>query len=51
MRLKELLKKAGKGLVVTAASVIAGATLGPLAAGAVGSFLSKAMGEIGVKVS
>ncbi len=50
-RLKEILKKAGKGLVVTAASVIAGATLGPLAAGAVGSFLSKAMGDIGVKVS
>ncbi|MHA1638208.1 MAG: hypothetical protein ACTSUB_09370, partial [Candidatus Thorarchaeota archaeon] len=51
MGLKELLKKAGKGLVITAASVIAGATLGPLAAGAVGSFLMKSMGTIGVQVS
>ena len=42
-RLKDLLKKAGKGLVITAASVLDGATLGPLAAGAVGSFLSKAI--------
>ena len=50
-RLKDLLKKAGKGLVVTAASVLAGATLGPLAAGAVGSFLSKAIGDIGVSIS
>ncbi|NWF96016.1 MAG: HEAT repeat domain-containing protein [Candidatus Thorarchaeota archaeon] len=51
MDLKDLLKKAGKGLLVTAASVVAGATLGPLAAGAVGSFLSKSMGQIGVAVS
>jgi HEAT repeat protein/anti-anti-sigma regulatory factor len=51
VRLKDLLKKAGKGLVVTAASVLAGATLGPLAAGAVGSFLSKAIGDIGVSIS
>lgn len=51
MGLQELLKKAGKGLVITAASVVAGATLGPLAAGAVGGFLSKAMSQIGVTVS
>ncbi len=50
MELKELLKKAGKGMLVTAASIAAGATLGPLAAGAIGGFLSKAMGQVGVTV-
>ncbi|MHA2264954.1 MAG: hypothetical protein ACXAEN_21385, partial [Candidatus Thorarchaeota archaeon] len=50
-RLKELLKRAGKGIVITAASVLAGATLGPLAATAVGGFLSRTMSEIGMAVS
>ncbi len=50
MELKKLLKRAGKGLVVTAASVLAGAALGPVAATAVGGFLSRAMAEIGVTV-
>ena len=51
MALKDLLKRAGKGLVITAASVLAGATLGPIAATAVGSFLSRSMSSIGVAVS
>ena len=50
MGLPELLKKVGKGLLVTAASAVAGVTLGPIAAGAVGSFLSKSMSQIGVTV-
>ncbi len=51
MDLKEMLKKTGKGLLITAASIAAGATLGPFAAGAIGGFLSKAMGQVGVTVS
>ncbi|MCF2137645.1 MAG: HEAT repeat domain-containing protein [Candidatus Thorarchaeota archaeon] len=51
MALKDLLKRAGKGLVITAASVLAGATLGPIAATAVGSFLARSMSSIGVSVS
>jgi len=51
MGLNELLKRAGKGLVITAASVVAGAALGPIAAGAVGSFLSRAMQDIGVSIA
>jgi hypothetical protein len=49
-KLNDLLKKAGKGLVVTAASVLTGVTLGPLAAGAVGSFLLKVVGDIGFNI-
>ncbi len=50
-KLKELLKRAGKGIVITAASVIAGVTLGPIAGAALGGFLSRTMGEIGVAIS
>ena len=48
---KGLLKRAGKGLVVASASVLAGAVLGPVAATAVGGFISKKLGEAGVKVA
>ncbi len=48
--LKDLLKRVGKGLVMTAASVVAGAALGPIAATAVGSFLSRSMKSVGIEV-
>ncbi|MHA1960720.1 MAG: HEAT repeat domain-containing protein [Candidatus Thorarchaeota archaeon] len=49
--IKGLLKRAGKGLVIAAASVAAGLVLGPIAATAVGGFVSKRMGEVGITVS
>jgi hypothetical protein len=48
---KGLLKRAGKGLVIASASVLAGAVLGPVAATAVGGFVSKKLGEVGVSVA
>jgi hypothetical protein len=48
---KGLLKRAGKGLVIASASVLAGAVLGPVAATAVGGFISKKLGEAGVTVA
>jgi hypothetical protein len=48
---KGLLKRAGKGLVIASASVLAGAVLGPVAATAVGGFISKKLGEAGVAVA
>ncbi len=46
MRVRDLLKKVGKGIVIAAASMIAGVTLGPIAGGAVGSFVAKKMVEL-----
>ena len=48
---KGLLKRAGRGLVIASASVLAGAVLGPVAATAVGGFISKKLGEAGVQVA
>ncbi|MHA1481472.1 MAG: NACHT domain-containing protein, partial [Candidatus Thorarchaeota archaeon] len=48
---KGFLKKAGKGIVIAAASVVAGITLGPIAASAIGSFMTKKMAEMGITAS
>ncbi|MBD3405209.1 MAG: hypothetical protein GF411_03620 [Candidatus Lokiarchaeota archaeon] len=50
MGLKDLIKGVGKDVLVTAATVVSGAALGPLGAAAVGGFLSRVMGKVGVDV-
>ncbi|TXT54640.1 MAG: hypothetical protein BAJATHORv1_60137 [Candidatus Thorarchaeota archaeon] len=50
MGLKELIKGVGKDVLVTAATVVSGVALGPLGAAAVGGFLSRVMGKVGVDV-
>ncbi len=49
MDVKRLVKKVGKGVVVVAAGLLAGATLGPVAP-AVAAFVAKKMADVGVSV-
>ncbi len=50
MDIKGLMKKVGKGILVAAASMVAGVALGPMAGGAVGSLVAKKMAELGVSI-
>ncbi len=47
---KALAKKVGRGILVTAASFVAGVALGPIGP-AVGAFVAKKMAELGVSIS